>query len=78
MTDKYGNFSIPAECLSFGAESVGLDGNGKPFGTFSIPFITKLIIVHEEHTPFETDWYDVDKHKNEYNRTILNVDIQIP
>jgi len=60
MTDEYGNFSIPSNCLSFGVELTGMDEFGNPIDTSSVPFITKLWIFHEEHTPFETDWYDVD------------------
>jgi len=74
MTDESGYFSIPSDCLSFGVEYVGMDESGNPFGTYRVPFITKLWIFHEEHIAFETDWYDVDSN----NGVFLNIDIPSP
>ena len=60
MTDIDGYFSISLDCLAFDTgEQIGMDEFYNPTGNWSIPYKTKLWIVHEGDSTFETDWYDV-------------------
>ena len=72
MTDEDGYFAISLDCLPFGVEQIGVDESGNPTGTWSIPYKTKLWIVHGSNSTFETEWYDVD------SNTGLSVEIQVP
>ena len=72
MTDEDGYFSISGDCLPFGVEYEAADAQGGSLGSFSVPFITKLWVVHGDNSTFETEWYAVD------SNTGLHVDIQVP
>ena len=61
MTELDGYFSIPLDCLAFDSgEHIITNDLGNVIGTWAIPYKTKLWIVHEAHTTFTTDFYDVD------------------
>jgi len=60
LTNSDGFFSIPINCLEFGIEIFGITEYGHPSENWSIPYKTKLWIVHEGDSTFATDWYDVD------------------
>ena len=67
ITDIDGYFSISLDCLAFDTgEQIGMDAVGNPIGNWSIPYKTKLWIVHEGDSTFETDWYDVDPYSGLY------------
>jgi len=60
LTDHDGYFVIPIDCFPFGEEQIGMDEFGNPTDNWSIPYKTKLWIIHEGDSTFSTDWYDVD------------------
>ena len=60
MTNSDGYFSAPLNCLPFGLEQLGMDEFGNPTDNWSLPYKTRLWIVHEGDSTFSTDWYDVD------------------
>ena len=74
LTDQNGYFSIPTKCLEFWVENIGLQGAiifdeteimgfddlGNQTQNWTIPYKTKLWIVHEGDSTYSTDWYDVD------------------